>query len=147
MTSNSHGARLREAQERVAFKAAGNRRLRLAVDFDATICDLRSFSFNGVDGEPHDGAREVLRQARNNGDTIIVHTCRARPTETVDGKFWVNTTNHVAAWMDHHDIPYDEITALKPIADVYLDDKAIQFIDWHQASADLMMLRRRGPRG
>lgn len=115
-----------------------HRNLVLAVDFDGVLHDG---TYTHI-GEPHEGARGALLIARSFGNRIIIHTCRARPDEVVDGVRWNNTEREVAEWMAVHDIPFDEITALKPFADVYLDDRAIQFIDWHQAQSDLAMMRR-----
>lgn len=134
MTSRSLGARLRALQN----PQVRQRPLRLAVDFDGV---MHGGSYGDI-GEPLEGARGALLIARSFGDHIIIHTCRARPTETIDGVFWKNTVEEIEHWMAVHDIPFDEITALKPIADCYLDDRAIQFIDWHQAQSDLAMMRR-----
>jgi hypothetical protein len=37
------------------------------------------------------------------------------------------------AWLDKNNIPYDEIIFGKPLADIYIDDKACKFTDnWNE---------------
>jgi hypothetical protein len=132
--NNSHGARKRCQP----VNAPKTRKLRLAIDFDGT---LHTGSYTNI-GEPMPWAREVLEDAHDNGDYIIIHTCRARPDETVNGKFWATSSHLVAGWLRDHSIPFDEITALKPYADVYIDDRAIEFVDWNVHGTDLYNLRR-----
>lgn len=131
--SNSLGARLRRMAE-----PNKQRKLVIGVDFDGVLHDGNAHHI----GRPLPGAVTVLTDAKANGDTVIIHTCRARPSETYDGKYWRNTVAEVADFLQMHKIPFDEITALKPHADVFLDDRALQFINWDLASRDLINLRR-----
>lgn len=115
----------------------------LAVDFDGVIADY-SQGYLGPDvfGDPLPGAAEGLRQLKGEGWTIIVHT--ARPP-----------TAGLRSYLVTHGIPYDSINTpaptdgvadldgqelsmapggdlepRKPIADVYLDDRAERFTSW-----------------
>lgn len=99
----------------------------IAVDFDGVINQYRNgFAGKGVFEEPFKDARESLTRLRDDhGWTIIINTCRSE-------------TDQVASYLDYHGIPYDEInhnptntklglSLAKPVADVYLDDRALQF--------------------
>lgn len=82
-------------------------------------------------GAPVEGAKEALDRLANVGHTIIIFTVMA---VTENGK------QAVKDWLDYYDIMYHEVTAIKPNADVFLDDKAIRFINWEQALADIQNL-------
>ena len=91
----------------------------LAVDFDGVIHRNKD-TWRGrasIKDIPVAGAVEALASLREEY-TIIVHTCRARSEAG---------TQAVRQWLDKHGIEVDDVTALKPGADVYLDDKAVRF--------------------
>ena len=79
----------------------------LAIDFDGTIHDINNPVAGHRMGPPMPGALEKLSSFRQKGYKIIIHK-----------------------WMEFYDIPYDEITNIKPVADYYIDDKAIKFTSW-----------------
>jgi ribonucleotide monophosphatase NagD (HAD superfamily) len=72
------------------------------------------------------GAREALRELKDAGHTIVLYTARG----------WAEY-NYTKAWLDQHDIPYDAIQMGKPIAHVWIDDRAIHFRDWQQTLGEL----------
>jgi hypothetical protein len=93
----------------------------IAIDFDGVIHDKDHPVKGKRMGPPMVGAGESVRLLRKRGYKIIVHTCMA---VTPGGK------QTVADWLDYYDIPCKEVTATKPIADLYIDDKALRFEDW-----------------
>lgn len=139
MPSNSLGARLRRiAPPKNPFVAA--------IDFDHTIHNNDDVEEGFKMGRPHDGAREVLRQLQESGARIVIHTCRARPgKDTVDGVTYEGSSaHHVEEWLRHYDIPFDEVTALKPIAGVYLDNNAMRFEgSWDAIATELLAMAYR----
>ena len=72
------------------------------------------------------GAREALHGLKDAGHTIVIYTAR--------GWAEYNVTKH---WLDQHDIPYDAIQMGKPLAHVWIDDRAIRFRKWEQALEEL----------
>jgi hypothetical protein len=84
-----------------------------AIDFDGVIADKNLL--------PMEGAQEAIKTLWQRGDTIIVHTVKAR---TESGRCMV------IDWLRLHQIHFHEVTAIKPQADCYLDDKAERFTDW-----------------
>jgi hypothetical protein len=42
-------------------------------------------------------------------------------------------------WLNYYEIPYDEVTAIKPNADYYIDDKAIRFHNWEQTMQEIQL--------
>lgn len=93
----------------------------LAVDFDGVIHDPTHRDPGKKMGKPVPGAKQALCLFREQGHEIIVHTIRA----TIPAK-----SKHVEDWLDYFDIPWDQVTAVKPDADFFIDDKALHFKDW-----------------
>jgi phosphoglycolate phosphatase-like HAD superfamily hydrolase len=90
----------------------------IMVDLDGTICtEERTFERPLATLIP--GAREALERLRAAGHTIIVYTGRGWPEYRVTKQ-----------WIDDHRIPYDGIHMGKPIADVWIDDRALRFTNW-----------------
>ena len=81
----------------------------LAIDFDGTI---RSWDTN----KPLEGAREALCSLREQGHRIVIHSC--------------NSKQFIEDWMHDHGIPFDFIFEKKPIANYYIDDRAIAHTSW-----------------
>lgn len=111
----------------------------ICVDFDGTIAsftkDLDSL------GEPIPGAIENLKKIHDLGYKIIIHTARPDNPAYLD---------KIGAWLASHGIPCDGINlnpatdweSRKPLAEFYLDDRALPFggdwddIWWQVWSAD-----------
>lgn len=93
----------------------------LAIDFDEVI-HAKSMPVPGRRmGEPLPGTKAALEHFKRKGDTIIVFTVMATD---IKGRIAVQQ------WLDYYDVPYDEVTAIKPNADLFIDDKAIRHINW-----------------
>lgn len=92
----------------------------IACDFDGVIHDNKNPVAGRRMGGPIDGAKAALDFLKDGGHTIIVFTV------------WGGKKNQktIAVWMNYYSLPFDSITNIKPQADVYLDDKAILFMDW-----------------
>lgn len=103
----------------------------LAVDFDHVIHDPNNREPGYKMGKPIPGAPEALRKLHERGDILIIHTVRAY----IDHE-------HVEKWLKYFKIPFEKVTATKPLADAYIDDKAIPFSTWHNVGLELENLRR-----
>ena len=109
----------------------------IAVDLDGTILDFDWDSWvnkrMGYFGNPRRGAIEALKVFRQWGYRIIIHTCRTNtrvnPRYTL-GELWLM----VEKLLNYHKIPFDEVWVEtgKPVADYYIDDRGIKFINWKQ---------------
>ena len=89
--------------------------------FDGTIYD-----------EPVEGTREALEKISNKY-TIIVHTAKARHDRGfVDGK---SGKQLIWEWLENNDLDQfiSKVTAEKPRAVAYIDDKSIKFSSWEDA--------------
>lgn len=90
----------------------------LAIDFDGVV--------RRKDGEPMINALDSLWELREY--YIIIHTSMANTTK---GR------KLVANWLEKHDVKYDEIQG-KPMADYYIDDKAIRHVSWGMTLSVIM---------
>ncbi len=102
----------------------GQQKRTIAIDFDNVIHD---YSEGWKDGTIYDGpvvgAFQAIKKLRDKGYNIVIFTSRPveQHKEILDWCiFW-------AIDFDFDDIP---ITNIKPIASVFIDDRAIRFTSW-----------------
>lgn len=93
----------------------------LAIDFDGVIHDYKHPVTGRKMGTPFEEAPTMLKRLYNRRHTIIIHTVMAT---TPQGQ------KIVEDWLTYYKIKHHGVTAVKPNADIYLDDRAIRHIDW-----------------
>lgn len=102
----------------------------ICIDFDGTIAMYDGWKGQGVFGDPITGVQKALCELQEKGKTLIIHTTRGEEKD-------------IANYMELHGIPYDYINYNpkqfpymnqgKPIADVYIDDRALRFnVCWNE---------------
>jgi hypothetical protein len=99
----------------------------VAVDFDGVLHRYH-LGWQGEipTEEPVLGAAEGVAAIRAAGFRVVVFSCRALVKAGRDG---------IVAWLAQHKIEVDEVTAIKPHAVVYLDDRAVRFTgSWADAA-------------
>jgi len=105
--------------------------MRIVFDLDGVILpDERGRG--GVDAyyrrEPFPMAVKYLQQLKAEGHYIIIHTARGMKTNA--GNINAVRALHerrLKDWLARYKIPHDELHFGKPYADVYIDDKALNF--------------------
>jgi hypothetical protein len=109
----------------------------IAIDFDGVI---HSFEFGFHDGTiygtPLPGSLESIKKIAEKYK-IVIYTAKAKKDRPlINGK---TGTELVWEWLKKYEIDtlIADVTAEKPRAVCYIDDKAIQFINWNQALNDL----------
>ena len=109
----------------------------IAIDFDGVI---HSFEFGFHDGTiygtPLPGSLESIKKIAEKYK-IVIYTAKAKKDRPlINGK---TGTELVWEWLKKYEIDtlIADVTAEKPRAVCYIDDKAIQFINWDQALNDL----------
>jgi len=110
----------------------GTRRT-IAVDFDGVIAEYDGWKGSGVLGAPRLDVVAALRALRGEGWKIVIFTTRGEA--------------EISAYLSEHQIPHDEINrnsdyktqGLKPVADVYWDDRALRYSG--DAQKDLELIR------
>jgi len=102
----------------------------LAIDFDGVIHkNSKGFHDGTVYDEPIPGAVDAIKHLSKKYD-IVVFTAKAKSDRPlVDGKTGAEL---IWDWLGKYNlIPYiKEVTAEKPRAIAYIDDKAIHFTNW-----------------
>lgn len=107
----------------------------ICIDIDGTICRHDGWRGETYFGELIPGANECISKLHNEGWTIIIYTGR-------------NDKDLVSQFLTNHGIPFDAINinpklkgierSGKPLADVYLDDRAISFKgNWEEAYEEI----------
>lgn len=103
------------------------KKLKIAIDFDGVIHEY-SKGWNGgaIYDNPVAGTKEALEKLKSEGHYLMIFSTRNnfifRKKDEPDQKIVMEE------WMKKHEIPYDKIwTAGKPMADIYIDDRAISF--------------------
>ena len=117
--------------------------MRICIDLDGVICQLRAEGQTYGDVAPVEGAVEKLRAFRAAGHVVIIHTARhMRTCEGNVGKVLARIGPMTLEWLARHDVEYDEIQFGKPWADVYIDDNALRFSSWEEIANDGSSLPR-----
>jgi phosphoglycolate phosphatase-like HAD superfamily hydrolase len=107
----------------------------ICIDFDGVLHDY-SEGYKGLDvfGKQIPGAAEAVQNLKKQGWQIIIFT--ARPV-----------TDGLKMWLKENDIPFDFINenpsqldaaSTKPYADIYLDDRGLQFKgNWQESLKEI----------
>ena len=102
----------------------------IAIDFDGVVHNFDKGYHDGTCyGEPLEGSLECIR-ALSAHYNIVIFTAKAKPSRPlVNGK---TGTELVQEWLERHDVMkhVSEITAEKPRAFLYIDDKGYRFNNW-----------------
>jgi len=106
----------------------------IAVDFDGVIAEYDGWKGQGVLGLPRKDVVEALHELFVEGWKIVIHTTRGE--------------EEVGPYLAEHGIPHHEINrnsdyptlGVKPVADVYWDDRA--FFYSGDARRDIELIRR-----
>jgi len=107
--------------------------MRIAIDLDGVIAQLKSAEESYAEVKPVPGAVERLKALRAQGHYIIINSARNMATcEANLGRVMKNVGRITLEWLDQHGVEYDEIYFGKPNAEVYLDDRAVRFVEWEK---------------
>lgn len=101
---------------------------RLIFDLDETLCSARDRDYENA--EPKLDVISKLREYKSQGFQIAISTSRnMRTFEGSVGKITAHTLPVILAWLDRHEVPYDEVHVAKPWCGdggFYIDDRAIR---------------------
>lgn len=111
--------------------------MRVCIDLDGVLCQLRREGQTYRDVEPIPGAVEKLRALRAAGHVVIIHTARHMKTTGGNTGLVVARVGAITLeWLALHGFEYDEIYFGKPWADIYIDDNALRFRTWDEIAGD-----------
>lgn len=116
-------------------------KLRICIDLDGTICELRKDNQTYEDVLPKKGAQEMIKKLHDAGHTIIIHTARNMGSTGHNvGKALKNVGQITFNWLEKYNIEYDEIFFGKPNADITIDDRVIRFDNnWNEITEDVII--------
>ena len=108
------------------FTSAARHKLRLCFDLDNTLVTPPTVPGDYTTVRPVAPNIALARWARAEGHTVIIHTARRMLTHGGNvGRVVADIARATLDTLQAFDIPYDELLFGKPIADVYIDDKAL----------------------
>ena len=111
-----------------------DRAVRICLDLDGVICELRQPGDSYADLQPVNGAVEAIRRLRRDGHYIIIFTARHMATTGGNlGQVLARQGEITLRWLSEHGVEYDEILFGKPFADIYIDDNGFRFRSWDDA--------------
>jgi len=112
--------------------------MRICIDIDGVICELRTEGQGYADLKPISGAMETINELRTEGHYIILATARHMKTSNSNlGIVLARQGLVTLKWLQDHGIECDEIHFGKPWADVYVDDNAMAFRSWGEIAKEL----------
>jgi capsule biosynthesis phosphatase len=111
---------------------------KLVVDLDGTITQANTSDYENV--APRLEVIEQLRNYKQQGFEIVIATARnMRTYEGNVGKINIHTLPVITAWLDKHNVPYDEILVGKPWCGhegFYIDDRSVRPSEFASLSFD-----------
>jgi len=111
--------------------------MRICIDLDGVICQLKKEKQTYDQLEPIPGAIEKLKKLKAAGHYIIIQTARHMKTcEGNVGRVQARIGAATLNWLEKNNVPYDEIYFGKPWAQIYIDDNAYRFENWDVISDD-----------
>lgn len=93
----------------------------VCLDFDGVINEYPGWQGEGfakINGKPVEGAKEAIKSLRDKGWLVLVHSTRCS---------YSGGTIAIVEYLNEYNIRVDGVCTNKPPADIYVDDRGIQF--------------------
>lgn len=106
--------------------------MRIVIDIDDTICDncFRDY----VHAKPYQDVIDKINLLHAEGHYIVLYTSRGMVSCKGDlKKIKKNNEEILTTWLRDHRVCYDELIFGKPLGDLYVDDKALNVVDFVDA--------------
>jgi uncharacterized HAD superfamily protein len=92
--------------------------MQIIIDLDGTICTEEK-TYSRSLAQAKKGAVEAVNKLYEQGHTIIIYSART----------WMEF-EMTTAWLKTNEIKYHQLVLGKPVGDVWIDDRAINFENW-----------------
>ena len=103
--------------------------MRIVFDLDGVICELKKPSESYSDVVPKKKVIQKMRDLKDEGNYLIIHTGRHMRTCDGDVAKVIEKIGKVTEdWLEKWKVPYDELVFGKPYADIYIDDLRVEFL-------------------
>jgi capsule biosynthesis phosphatase len=120
-----HFGSLKEIEDNI-ITIQSKQKLRICFDLDNTLVTYPTIPNDYTSVKPIISNINLLKKLKQDGHEIIIHTARRMKTHNHNiGKVIKDIAIITLNTLNDLDIPYDEIIFGKPIADIYIDDRAI----------------------
>lgn len=122
-----------------------DKKLRICIDLDGTICTIRQDGETYADVRVKPGAAEMIKKLHDAGHTIVINTARNMGSTGHNvGRALKNVGKITLEWLDKNGIIYDEIFFGKPNADITIDDRVVRFQDnWSDMTEEFLAEKAR----
>jgi capsule biosynthesis phosphatase len=123
----------------------------IVIDVDGTMC-IKGEKQAYEDASPNEKVLSMLRKYKKEGFYIIIDSSRnMRTFEGNVGRINAVTLKILMAWLDKHNVPYDEIHMGKPWAGTegfYVDDSTVRPSEFLSKSYEeiMQLLEKESPR-
>lgn len=118
--------------------------MRICIDLDGTLCELKRPDQTYADVAPIPGAAERVRELRAAGHEIIIQTARhMRSCHGDVGKVVARVGAVTLDWLERNGFEYDEIYFGKPNAELYIDDRSVRFETWQALDTERLLAMAR----
>lgn len=104
--------------------------MQIILDLDGTICTEEKM-FSRSLAVPKEGAIKNINKLFDEGHTIIIFTARN----------WMEY-EMTSSWLKKNNVKYHQLIMGKPIGDVWIDDRAIEFTNWDQIVQKLEIIKQ-----
>lgn len=108
--------------------------MQIIIDLDGTICTEEK-TYSRSLAKPQKGAVKSVNALYDEGHTIIIYSART----------WMEFEMTVA-WLKTNKIKYHQLVLGKPVGDVWIDDRAIQFDSWESVVSRLETKKSKNPK-
>jgi uncharacterized HAD superfamily protein len=117
------------------------KRLIIAIDIDGTVADCSRVDFGKVDKNPNElmkakpkkEALAAIKELHRQGHKIVFYSSRNHDSLLVTKK-----------WLKKCGFPFNHIEMDKFVADIYVDDRAINGHDWKRVMEEISRFRLLG---
>ncbi len=108
--------------------------MQIIIDLDGTICTEEK-TYSRSLAKPQKGAVKSVNALYDQGHIIIIYSART----------WMEF-EMTAAWLKTNKIKYHQLVLGKPVGDVWIDDRAIQFDSWENVVNKLSVKKSKNPK-
>jgi hypothetical protein len=108
----------------------------ICFDFDGVLNNYQGWRDEGFDvilDKPFHDTVQSMQDIRAMGYRVVVHSVRCAHEGGIKA---------IREWLDEHGIEVDDVTAHKPLACIYVDDRGYHHTNWDD-TVEMLMKRRR----
>lgn len=105
--------------------------MQIIIDLDGTICTEEK-TYSRSLAKPKEGAAAAINNLYAEGHTILIYSART----------WMEF-EMTSDWLKKHKIKYHQLILGKPVGDIWIDDRAIQFDNWKTVSEKLKRKKKK----